>query len=49
VAEGAKVVISDTDTARGAELAESLGANARFLKTDVSRDADIQAAIAQGN
>jgi NAD(P)-dependent dehydrogenase (short-subunit alcohol dehydrogenase family) len=45
VAEGAKVVIADTDTARGAELAERLGANARFLKTDVSREADIQAAV----
>jgi NAD(P)-dependent dehydrogenase (short-subunit alcohol dehydrogenase family) len=45
VAEGAKVVIADTDTARGTQLAKSLGANARFLKTDVSRDADIQAAV----
>jgi NAD(P)-dependent dehydrogenase (short-subunit alcohol dehydrogenase family) len=45
VAEGAQVVIADTDTARGAELAKSLGPNVRFLRTDVSREADIQAAV----
>jgi NAD(P)-dependent dehydrogenase (short-subunit alcohol dehydrogenase family) len=45
VAEGAKVVIADTDTARGTALAKDLGATVRFLKTDVSREADIQAAV----
>jgi glucose 1-dehydrogenase len=42
VAEGAKVVIADVDTAAGEAAASSLGARCSFVRTDVgdSRDAD---------
>jgi NAD(P)-dependent dehydrogenase (short-subunit alcohol dehydrogenase family) len=36
VEEGARVVIADTDTARGEELAAKLGGRAAFKRTDVS-------------
>jgi NAD(P)-dependent dehydrogenase (short-subunit alcohol dehydrogenase family) len=45
VAEGARVVIADLDETRGAELAAGLGSAARFLRTDVSKPEDVQAAI----
>ena len=45
VAEGAKVVIADVDTARGEELAASLGENAIFQKTDVSKREEVQALV----
>jgi NAD(P)-dependent dehydrogenase (short-subunit alcohol dehydrogenase family) len=44
VAAGGKVVIADIG-AGGEGLARSLGANARFLKTDVTDDAQTQAAV----
>lgn len=46
VAGGARVVIADLAQAAGAALAEELGERTRFLSTDVSREADGQAAVA---
>lgn len=45
VAEGARVVIADLDESNGADLAKRLGRDARFLRTDVSREADVQAVV----
>ena len=47
VAEGAKVLIADLDQARGAALASELGAAAAFLRTDVSKEEDIAAMVAE--
>lgn len=44
VAEGARVVVADVDTARGEALAGRLGA--AFLRTDVSRREDVEALLA---
>lgn len=41
VAEGAKVVIADLDTARGQALAVELGDHAHFFRCDVSKRADV--------
>jgi NAD(P)-dependent dehydrogenase (short-subunit alcohol dehydrogenase family) len=46
VAEGGRVVIADLQEARGAALAEELGDGAIYLATDVTREEDIEAAIA---
>ena len=45
VAEGAKVALTGRSKAKGAVLAERLGANAVYLECDVTREGDIQAAI----
>jgi NAD(P)-dependent dehydrogenase (short-subunit alcohol dehydrogenase family) len=45
VAEGAKVVIADVDAERGGALAEELGANAVFQKTNVANQAEVQALV----
>ncbi|WP_084396554.1 SDR family NAD(P)-dependent oxidoreductase [Henriciella aquimarina] len=45
VAEGAKVVIADLDAQNGAALASHLGGSARFLRTDVSVRADLEALV----
>ncbi len=42
---GGKVVVADVNPA-GAEVAAALGANARFLRTDVTDEAQVQAAVA---
>ncbi|MCL4252460.1 MAG: 3-hydroxyacyl-CoA dehydrogenase [Anaerolineae bacterium] len=42
---GANVVILDRDADRGAMVAKEIGDNARFAKTDVTSEADIQGAI----
>jgi NAD(P)-dependent dehydrogenase (short-subunit alcohol dehydrogenase family) len=42
---GAKVVIADLQAELGQKLAESFGANARYLKTDVTSEADAKAAV----
>ena len=47
VEEGAKVLIADLDQAKGAALATELGAAAAFLRTDVSKEEDIAAMIAE--
>ncbi|MGZ4736434.1 MAG: SDR family NAD(P)-dependent oxidoreductase [Acidimicrobiia bacterium] len=52
VERGARVTIFDMDAARGAELAESLGAGTRFVAGDVTSEADaahaIETAVADG-
>lgn len=45
VAHGAKVMIAARSEDKGAEMVKALGANTRFIKTDVSREEDIKAAI----
>lgn len=45
VAEGASVVIADVLEADGRAAAEALGDRARFLRTDVSSRADVQALV----
>ena len=44
VAEGGKAVLLDVNEEAGAGLAHELGAAARFVKTDVTSEADGQAA-----
>ena len=46
VAEGAAVVVADVDADRGQRIAEELGDKARFVATDVSEEADVDAAVA---
>lgn len=45
IAGGAKVVIVDRDDERGAALIAELGESAHFVKTDVTEEADVQAAV----
>lgn len=45
VAEGARVVIADRDTERGAELAAGLGANALFRTVDVADQEQVGALV----
>lgn len=45
VAEGARVVVADLQEESGLEVAKSLGDEARFLRTDVTQEADIAAAV----
>ncbi|MGB8366657.1 MAG: SDR family NAD(P)-dependent oxidoreductase [Rhizomicrobium sp.] len=40
--EGAKIVIADVDTARGEELAATLGEAVRFKRTDVAKADEVQ-------
>lgn len=44
--DGARVVMADVDAARGEAACAKLGANARYIKTDVSSEADGTAAVA---
>jgi len=46
VAEGASVVLADVDAGRGDRLASELGERAVFALTDVSREADVDRAVA---
>ena len=46
VAEGAKIVIAGRRAAEGEALAKQLGANCRFLQTDVTDEAQMKALIA---
>lgn len=46
VANGARVVIADINEQAGSALAADLGANAVFVKTDVTQEKDIAAAVA---
>ena len=43
--EGAKVVIADVDTARGAELAAQLGGSTLFRQVDVASAQDVQGLV----
>jgi NAD(P)-dependent dehydrogenase (short-subunit alcohol dehydrogenase family) len=45
-ANGGKVVIADVQADKGEALARELGAHARFVKCDVTSEADAQAAVA---
>ena len=45
VASGGKVVIADVQADKGEALARELGASARFVKCDVTSEADAQAAV----
>jgi NAD(P)-dependent dehydrogenase (short-subunit alcohol dehydrogenase family) len=45
VEAGARVVIADLQDERGAALADSLGDATRFIRTDVTREADVAAAV----
>ena len=47
VAEGAKVLIADLDEASGQALAAELGDGAAFLRTDVSKESDVAAMVAE--
>jgi 3-oxoacyl-[acyl-carrier protein] reductase len=46
VMEGATVLIADTEVGAGEALASSLGASASFVATDVSREEDVERAVA---
>lgn len=48
VAAGGRVIIADVNDAAGSSAASRLGASARFLRTDVTSEADVQRAIATG-
>ncbi len=43
--EGARVLIADIQDDKGLRLANELGADASYLHTDVSREADVKAAV----
>lgn len=45
IAEGAQVIFTGRNEAKGAELAARLGASARYVRGDVRSEADIKAAI----
>ncbi len=45
VAEGAEVIIADIDVVSGAALADQLGETARFIRLDVTREADWASAM----
>lgn len=47
VAEGAKLLLVDADAARGEEAARALGTGAAFVRADVSRAADVEAAVGE--
>ncbi|NMT62722.1 SDR family oxidoreductase [Marinobacter orientalis] len=47
VAAGSHVAILDIDEEGGAALADRLGPNARFIATDITKDDQLQAAVAQ--
>ena len=47
VREGASVVIADILDEQGTRLADELGARAAYVHTDVSREADVQNAVAE--
>jgi NAD(P)-dependent dehydrogenase (short-subunit alcohol dehydrogenase family) len=44
--EGARVVIADLQAEKGMALADRLGQGVRFIRTDVTQEADIEAAVA---
>ena len=45
--EGARVVLADRDAERGREAAQALGSCARFAACDVTRKAEVEAAVAE--
>ena len=47
VAEGATVSVVDIDSARGADVEKRFGERVRFIKADISREDEIEAAISR--
>ncbi len=47
VAAGANAIIADIDAARSGEVARRCGPRCRFLKTDITKDAEITACVAE--
>ncbi len=47
VAEGARVLVADVQDERGRRLVEELGDAAEYVHADVSREADVRAAVAR--
>jgi NAD(P)-dependent dehydrogenase (short-subunit alcohol dehydrogenase family) len=45
VAEGGRVAILDVNEEQGEKAAEALGERALFLRTDVSREAEVDASV----
>jgi NAD(P)-dependent dehydrogenase (short-subunit alcohol dehydrogenase family) len=43
--EGARVVVSDVDVAGGEVVAKEIGADARFVRCDVTNEADVEALV----
>ena len=46
VAEGGRAVVADLKEAEGRALADELGTGARFVRTDITAEADVAAAVA---
>ena len=46
-AAGVKVVVADIDAGNGQALADSLGAGVRFVRTDITDDAQVEACVAE--
>ncbi|HEB91787.1 MAG TPA: SDR family oxidoreductase [Deltaproteobacteria bacterium] len=46
VHEGARVIIAELDPETGTEVARRLGSDARFVRTDASKKADVEAMVA---
>ncbi|MBJ2155559.1 SDR family oxidoreductase [Variovorax sp. IB41] len=46
-AAGVKVVVADIDAGNGQALADSLGAGVRFVRTDITDDAQVKACVAE--
>ncbi|MGF6348896.1 SDR family oxidoreductase [Variovorax sp. W2I14] len=46
-AAGVKVVVADIDAGNGQALADSLGAGVRFVRTDITDDAQVHACVAE--
>ncbi len=47
VAEGAKVVFTGRNAEKGAAIAKALGPTAHFFRADMSREADVEASVAE--
>jgi NAD(P)-dependent dehydrogenase (short-subunit alcohol dehydrogenase family) len=47
VAQGARVIIADINEKAGNDLAQELGANVAFVRTDVTQEKDVAAAVQQ--
>eukprot|EP00249_Psilotum_nudum_P027020 c34250_g1_i1 orf=82-360(+) len=45
VGNGAKLVIADIQSEKGAQLAQALGPNAKYVQCDVTREEDVAAAV----
>ena len=48
IKKGAKIIIVDVDSDKGKKLAASIGADAIFVKTDITSETDVRQAIKKG-